>query len=300
MVWRDELPGEESAQVSALLEAAEAADGVAPVGEPARSRISGGPGGAHLLAFADERLAGYAALDVVGDAGGRQVAELAVHPELRRRGVGAALLAALVERVAPGESDAERLRVWAHGTLPGAARLAERAGLRKVRELLRMRRLLDDTLPEAPLPGGVRLRTFVPGRDESAVVYVNHRAFAWHPEQSAMTVEDLRRREGESWFDPNGFLLAVDADDRLLGFHWTKVHPDVGGEPFGEVYVVGVDPDAQGGGLGRSLTVAGLRHLRDIGQRQVMLYVEGDNAPAVAVYIRLGFRVWDVDTQFAR
>jgi mycothiol synthase len=300
LVWREELSGDESAPVRTLLAVAETADGVSPVGESGRSRLAGGSGGAHLLAFADDRLAGYATLDVVGDAEGRQVAELAVHPELRRRGVGTALLTALVERVAPDGADGERLRVWAHGTRPGAARLAERVGLRKVRELLRMRRPLDDTLPDVPLPDGVRLRGFVPGQDESAVVYVNHRAFAWHPEQSAMTVEDLRRREEESWFDPAGFLLAVDAEDRLLGFHWTKVHPTVGGEPFGEVYVVGVDPDAQGGGLGKALTVAGLRHLRGAGQRQVMLYVEGDNAAAVAVYTRLGFRVWDVDTQFAR
>jgi mycothiol synthase len=196
-------------------------------------------------------------------------------------------------------ADGERLRVWAHGSLPGSARLAERFGLRTARELWRMRRELDDTLPAPLLPGGVQLRSFVPGRDETAVVYVNHRAFTWHPEQGAMTVEDLHRAEAESWFDPDGFLLALDTDDRLLGFHWTKIHPDVGGAPIGEVYVVGVDPDAQGSGLGRALTLAGLQHLRSVGQRQVMLYVEGDNAPAVAVYTRLGFQVWDVDTQYA-
>jgi mycothiol synthase len=300
LVWRDTLSEDEVGRVSALLAAAEAADGVAPIGEPGRSRLRTGAGGTHLLATMGDRLAGYAALDVVGDAEGRQVAELAVHPELRRRGVGAALVGALVERVAEGSGDGERLRVWAHGSLPGSARLAERFGLRKARELLRMRRDLDETLPEPRLPGGVELRAFVPGRDESAVVYVNHRAFAWHPEQGGMTVEDLRQAEAESWFDPEGFLLALDTDGRLLGFHWTKIHPDVGGEPFGEVYVVGVDPDAQGTGLGKALTLAGLRHLRSVGQRRVMLYVEGDNAAAVAVYTRLGFRVWDVDTQYAR
>lgn len=111
-----------------------------------------------------------------------------------------------------------------------------------------------------------------------------------------MTEQDLRAKEREEWFDPAGFLLAVDGRDRLLGFHWTKVHPD----GMGEVYVIGVDPDAQGGGLGRSLTVAGLRHLGDHGCRQVMLYVEGDNAPAIKVYQRLGFEKWDTDVQFGR
>jgi mycothiol synthase len=146
----------------------------------------------------------------------------------------------------------------------------------------------------------VRLRAFRPGADEDAVTEVNHLAFAWHPEQSALTADDIRATEAEPWFDADGFLLAVNENDRLLGFHWTKVHPDAGdGAPIGEVYVVGVRPDAQGGGLGRGLTMAGLHHLRDSrGMRRAMLYVESDNAPALAVYHRLGFTLWDTDVQY--
>jgi mycothiol synthase len=72
------------------------------------------------------------------------------------------------------------------------------------------------------------------------------------------------------------------------------------GLPVGEVYVVGVDPAAQGGGLGTSLTLAGLAHLRARGLRTVILYVEGDNGPAVSVYRGLGFGVEYVDVQFAK
>jgi mycothiol synthase len=121
-----------------------------------------------------------------------------------------------------------------------------------------------------------------------------------------MSVEQVRSAEAESWFDADGFLLAVDAEDTLLGFHWTKVHAggaagDTEGVPMGEVYVVGVDPAAQGGGLGRALTVAGLRYLAGSrGVDRVMLYVEADNAPAIAVYRRLGFSTWDTDVQYAR
>jgi mycothiol synthase len=243
------------------------------------------------LARVDGVLAGYAHLDLLGDSAGNQVGELAVHPDYRRHGLGVAMGEALVER-------ADSLRVWAHGGHPDAERLATALGFRKVRELLRMRLRLDGDLPEAPLPDGVRLRTFVPGQDEAAVVFVNHRAFSWHPEQGAMSIEDVTQKEAEDWFDPKGFLLAVDTEERLLGFHWTKVHELA--EPLGEVYVVGVDPDAQGGGLGKALTIAGLRYLKDSGLRQVMLYVESDNAPAVRVYTRLGFTLWDADVQFGR
>ena len=138
---------------------------------------------------------------------------------------------------------------------------------------------------------------FRPGSDEHAWLAVNARAFADHPEQGRWTMDDLRARMAEPWFDPAGFLLAVDAaDGRLLGFHWTKVHRH--DPPFGEVYVVGVDPDAQGGGLGTALTLAGLHHLHRSGLSRVILYVESDNLPAMAVYTHLGFTTIETDVQY--
>jgi mycothiol synthase len=260
-------------------------------------------GGEYLFAGPADRPAGVVHLDTRGDASGRPVAELVVRPADRRHGIGAALLTRLLARtgIDPTAEPGDRLRVWAHGDQPAAAQLAARFGFRRVREMRRLRRDLKDDLPAATLPDGVTLRPFEIGRDEDAVVEVNHLAFAWHPEQGALTAADVRSAEDESWFDPAGFLLAVDGDDRLLGFHWTKVHPDAGdGAPIGEVYVVGVRPDAQGGGLGRGLTVAGLEHLRDHrGMSRVMLYVESDNEPALAVYHRLGFTSWDADAQYA-
>ena len=290
LTWFEELSPELAAEVRGLIEAAEAVDGVAPVGEAVILRLRpDARGSRHLVARDGDELVGYLHLDVFGDSDGNEVAELAVHPDHRRRGHGAALVEAVADRAKP-------LRIWSHGGHPGAEALAARLGYRKVRELLRLRRPLDAELPEPVLPDGVTLRSFVPGRDEAAVVYVNHRAFSWHPEQSAMSIEDVRQKEEQPWFDPSGFLLAFDGDGRLLGFHWTKAHT----AELGEVYVVGVDPDAQGGGLGKAITLAGLAHLRDAGLRQVMLYVESDNAAALAVYDRLGFTRWDSDVQYAR
>ncbi|WP_414675449.1 mycothiol synthase [Lentzea sp.] len=286
--WFDELTTEQAAEVGRLLTAAEDSDGVAPVGEAVRLRMRpGATGSGHLLAHLDGELAGYAHVDLVGDSDGNKVAELAVHPAHRRRGVGTALVEALPQ---------EGLRIWSHGGRPGAAELAEKLGLGKVRELLRMRLRFEGDLAEPKLPDGVTIRAFAPGRDEAAVVYVNHRAFDWHPEQGSMSIEDVRAKEEEDWFDPEGFLLAFDAGDKLVGFHWTKVHTP----ELGEVYVVGVDPDNQGGGLGKALTLAGLHHLRGKGVEQVMLYVESDNTAAVRVYTRLGFTLWDADVQYAR
>jgi mycothiol synthase len=62
--------------------------------------------------------------------------------------------------------------------------------------------------------------------------------------------------------------------------------------------VVGVDPEAQGGGLGRALTLAGLHHLRGRGLGQVLLYVEADNLAARRLYERLGFDHVATDAQY--
>lgn len=264
-------------------------------------------GGAVLVAADGADLVGCVHLNTAGDAFGRLVAELVVRPADRRHGIGSALVERLLDRVGL-EREAEpgdRLRVWSHGDHPGAAALAARFGFQRIREMRRLRRPLADDggtdLPAPVLPPGIRLRPFRPGRDEDAVIEVNRLAFAWHPEQGALTADDLRAEETESWFDADGFLLAVNDADEVVGFHWTKVHDRVDGERMGEVYVVGVHPEAQGGGLGRALTLAGLAYLRDVRSvRNVMLYVESDNLAALAVYTKLGFEPWGTDVQYAR
>jgi mycothiol synthase len=259
----------------------------------------GGPPGGHDLTARDAggALLGYARLEVSGD---EAEAELVVRPEARRRGVGTALLTR-AEELAGGRP----LRVWAHGELPGSTELAAGRGYTRARVLLQMRRPLDGVDPDArpALPDGVALRTFRPGVDEAAWLAVNAAAFATHPEQGRWTAEDLALREAEPWFDPAGFFLAWCEEPegpRLLGSHWTKVHPagDSAPEPIGEVYVLGVDPSAQGMGLGRALTDVGLAHLRRVGLSHVLLYVEEENTAAVALYERTGFTRHAVDVSW--
>jgi mycothiol synthase len=283
------------AAVRRLLADAEAVDGAAALNEQALLTIEAGdsPGDRHLLGAGDDagRLAAYGHLDLSGAAAGVE-AECVVHPERRRRGWGELLVRRTVAESAPYP-----VLMWSHGDHPGARRLAERLGFDRVRDLWQMRRDLTTTLPDVELPDDVHLRTFVPGTDEPAWLAVNARAFASHPEQGGIDAVDLARRTRAEWFDPGGFFLA-ERDGRLVGFHWTKVHAGAGEGPVGEVYVVGVDPDAQGGGLGRALTLAGLQHLRDRGLGQVLLYVEADNLAARRLYERLGFDHVATDAQY--
>jgi mycothiol synthase len=276
-------------EVLTLLASAAEADGVDPISEAAVLRLRH-PGSASHLLVRDPAgaLVGYAGVDERVE---RPTAEFVVHPLHRRRGIGGVLLAALLDRAAGP------LWVWAHGEHPVALRLARRAGLERRREVWQLRRRLDEPIPERPLPAGLRLRSFVPGQDEQAVVRVNNRAFAWHPEQGRWDAGDITVREAEPWFDPAGFLLAVDTRDRLQGFHWTKVHP---GGNLGEIYVIGVDPEAQGTGLGAALTSAGLEYLQGRGVPEALLYVESDNVAALRTYRKLGFRPHHTDVEFFR
>ncbi len=293
-------------EVLALIAAATEADGMSPVSEPVLLDLEHGhdPRALHLFARRHGILVGYAFLDSTDRVDGPS-AELVVHPRRRRGGVAGALVEAL-EKASPDG----RLRLWAHGRHADAAALARSRGYVEERVLWQLRRSLLSYLPDEPLPAGIRLRPFVVGQDEQAWVELNNRAFADHPDQGGWTVDDIRVREQEPWFDPAGFLLAERTGDGtgggLAGFHWTKVHTAGAAQggtslpPIGEVYVLGVDPSAQGLGLGPALTVAGLRYLRGRGLSQVMLYVDESNGRAVRLYERLGFRKWDVDVQFRR
>jgi mycothiol synthase len=281
--------------VRALAEAVESTGAAPPFGEATWRSLADGAGGVGVVVSVDGIVTAYAHLTHHHTHGWSF--EVAAGPEAKGEWLG------LVEPAmgAVAADGGGHVSLWLHGGRAADEAAAEAAGFRPERELLQLRVPLP--LPEASrLPAGVTIRAFVPGRDEDAWLVVNNRAFAGHPEQGDWDRATLLAREQEPWFDASGFLLAEDADG-LAGFCWTKVHepvPPREPDPLGEIYVIGVDPGRQGTGLGRALVVAGLESLASRGVRVGMLYVDGANTAAVALYGSLGFTTVRVDRAYGR
>ena len=295
------LNADQQNKVLALIASATDVDGIPPVAEHVllHLRHGGDKEDFHLLAEENGEVLGYAHLDLTDEVEGPS-AELVVLPAHRSKGIGDQLIASVKSYAG------EKLRLWSHGDLPGAKNLAEKNGLKHSRTVIQMRRSLTDPIPE--IDSKIPIRSFLPGIDNESWLRLNNEAFQGHPEQSNWSDRDLAIRTKEVWFNPKGFLIA-EIESELAGFCWTKVH---GGhthkhsdgesehdhDPIGEIYIMGVNPKFQGRGIGKAVTIAGLKHLRYEGIFSAMLYVDADNTGAINLYTSLGFKEWGRDVLY--
>ncbi|HUF33321.1 MAG TPA: mycothiol synthase [Acidimicrobiales bacterium] len=288
-----QLDGDDIAAVRRLLAVAEEADGHRAVddhrwldmAEGGRQSFAGlvawEPGHDHPVGYAQvSRGVRSWALDLVIDPHHR-IDSLTIGPELLRAALGTI-----------ADEGGGHVHLWVHQPTEVHDAVAAEVGLGRGRDLLQLRRPLPIEDAEVPV---LALRPFRTD-DADAWLAVNNRAFEWHPEQGGWDRDTLAARQAEPWFDPEGFLLH-EREGRLAGFCWTKVHADEE-PPLGEIYVIAVDPDFHGLGLGRALVLAGLDHLARQGLRTGMLYVDAGNTAAVSLYDELGFATDHVDRAY--
>jgi len=270
--------------IDALIQDVIAIDGVPPVGEHKYLKLHNGVDAVRaVLAWEGDQLVGYAQVLLADKVA---TAEVVVCPTSRRRGIGRQLLTevdALARKAGAGE-----LKLWAYGALPASEAIARSRGIALSRSLLQLERPLE-SLPSTCLPAGYAIRTFEVERDQDAWLTLHNAVFADHPENGTWSADDLEMRFRQPWFDAGDFLLA-ERDGQMVGFNWLKRVPEAPPDrPEGEIYIIGVGDSERGRGLGRALALLGLHHLRAEGMLTCTLFVEADNAPALALYRSLGF-----------
>ena len=286
--------------VLALIKAAHNFDGTPAIAEHVllHLRHGGDKSDSHLVIEENKEVIAYAHLDTTDLVAGPSV-EAVVHPQHRGKGLGALILKEAIKICG------DKTRIWSHGDLPAAKAIAASLNLERLWSNL----LMSKTLGEIqPVTSKYQIRTFIPGLDNQAFLALNNEVFADYPDQGGWSEDDLKVRLNEDWFETEGFFVAEDRGG-LIGFCWTKIHgahthshngsdDDHGHEALGEIYVLAVNPDYKGQGMGRDLTITGLNYLKYQGLNNVMLYVGVENKPAFKLYKSLGFNEFGSDVMY--
>lgn len=245
-------------------------DGLPPLSEHKVLRLGGG---ADAIAAAWADPAGLAVVSVAARHEGDRphwALEVAVRAEARRPDIEREALTLAASTVSGPHS------LWAHR--PDQIAAAEDLGYEPVRSVVRM----EGPFPEPRPSGWATIETARP-EDDAAIIAVHNRAFAGHREASGFTQRRLDELRAAPWFDPDGVVVAR-REGEVVGYCLTKLHPD--GD--GEVYFLAVDPAASGHRVGDSLAAAGYARVLARGAKRAMLWVDGENAKAIALYRRLG------------
>jgi mycothiol synthase len=286
--------------VLALIKAAHDFDGTPAIAEHVllHLRHGGDKSDSHLVIEEKKEVIAYAHLDATDLVAGPSV-EAVVHPQYRGKGLGALILKEAIKICG------KKTRIWSHGDLPAAKAIAASLKLERLWSNLLMSKSLGEI---QPVTYKYPIRTFIPSLDNQAFLALNNNVFANYPDQGGWSEDDLKVRLNESWFDEKGFFVAENKGG-LIGFCWTKIHgahthshngsdEDHGHEALGEIYVLAVNPDYKGQGVGRDLTITGLNYLKYQGLNNVMLYVGVENKPAFNLYKSLGFNEFGSDVMY--
>ncbi|MDY5585451.1 MAG: GNAT family N-acetyltransferase [Arcanobacterium sp.] len=258
------------------------------------------PSNLRVIGILDSQKQNFLALSIIDFA--QHKIELAVLPQLRKKGFGAMILRRLQNELGAEFSE---FSFWAHGDLPGSRELAKLVGLEAYRKLLVLEKDLlakNSPLENLPLehliPGnstlkaeGFSLQDFVirpikvsETAELMALVELNQQAFRNHPEQGKLLRENFVERFAQTWFDSE-LLFGVFIESKLRAYLWLK--PESAEEL--ELYVLGISPHYQGQGLGKILTSLAVHTAIARGYKRVILYVDAENTAAMSTYLRAGF-----------
>lgn len=230
-----------------------------------------------------------------------------VLPELRRRGLGRALLHANLRRAieigaAAGDAFPLTIRGFASERELGHRALLEGAGFSVVRWFFLMSRPSLEAIPDAPMPAGIELRP-VRTEDHLAIFDAEYEAFRdhWQPHDYDLTEFESLYRKAD--IDTDLWVVAWDGDEIagvVQNWIWRDENAQLGVQR-GWLEHISVRRPWRRRGLGRAITAESLRRLRAAGMTQAMLGVDAENPTgALGLYEGLGFEVAQRSTAYIR
>lgn len=219
----------------------------------------------------------------------RVVLSCLVHPRHRRRGLGTKLFDRAMHHAKQLGAKVAHTNIFYDNVV--AKRFLTKLGFRFVRLYLELRLNFSNVhLVNIDQPFICR---YLKHSEEDKLTRLQNRSFADTWGYNPSTVEEISYRTSLPSYSPRNIIVAYDRD-RPIGYCWTKVNlgKQVGDRKEGRIYMLGVDPDYRGRGIGKMVLLAGLYHLKSKGFRIVELTVDSKNKAATSLYRSIGFEVW--------
>lgn len=211
-----------------------------------------------------------------------------VHPEHRRRGLATKLLGYAMTRAKELGAKAARVNIPQDNLAAKSA--LSRSGFRYVRRFLQMRLDLSELHGQETAQPARHYRHLKRG-EENQLTEIQNRSFADTWEYNPNTVEEIIYRVNSSRSSPEDVVLTYEGD-KAIGYCWTGItNETVESERKGQIFMLGVDPEYRGQGIGEGVLRAGLAHLKSKGFHVVELTVDDRNKAAYTLYRSIGFKV---------
>jgi len=220
---------------------------------------------------------------------GRVILDCWIRPEHRRRGLATRLLGCAINRAKELGIRVTHVNIVEDNVV--ARRMLSRLGFKCVRRFLELR--LDITDVHWPDTNQAALECcYLQRGEEDKLTQIQNRAFAGTWGYNPNTVEEISYRTNLSTCSPGDIVLIYEGD-KVIGYCWTGVACEGGAtsERKGQIFMLGVDPDYRGKGIGKRVLLAGLTRLKSKSLQVAELTVDSENKTACTLYKSIGFKV---------
>jgi mycothiol synthase len=273
---------QEQGQTGCLISPLDLIESMGQPNHSSRSNLFVAEGAGEIVGYADVR----PELNI-----GRAILRWLVHPNHRKKRLVIKLINRAICRTR--ELDIKIIHVNILQNSLMAKQLLTQMGFTFIHRFLELR--LDLSKTPSPDIGQVspRCRSFQTGEEER-LTQLQNRSFSGAWGYNANTVEEIIYRIGLPNCSPEDIIMAFDSD-KPIGYCWTRINFQKNKAPSegtGRIYMLGVDPDYRGKGLGKQLLLTGFSYLKSKGLQVVELTADRENKVACALYKSMGFTLW--------